>query len=92
MTDFARLSGHADESSGGARSHARWHTTPPWSNGTPKAEFEPIDFMAKLATLVLPPRALLTSVHNIFAFPDASLRAVDARGARPAACDRCRAG
>jgi hypothetical protein len=43
-------------------------------NGTTHVEFEPIDFIAKLATLVAPPRAHLTRFHRIFA-PNAKLRA-----------------
>ena len=37
-------------------------------------EFEPIEFIAKLAALVPPPRAHLTRFHGIFA-PNAKLRA-----------------
>jgi hypothetical protein len=37
-------------------------------------DFEPVDFIAKLAALVPPPRAHLTRFHGIFA-PNASLRA-----------------
>ena len=37
-------------------------------------EFEPVDFIAKLAALVPPPRAHLTRFHGIFA-PNAKLRA-----------------
>jgi hypothetical protein len=37
-------------------------------------EFEPVDFIAKLAALVPPPRAHLTRFHGIFA-PNATLRA-----------------
>jgi hypothetical protein len=46
----------------------------PWKNGTTHIEFEPIDFVAKLAALVPPPRAHLTRFHGIFA-PNANLRA-----------------
>ena len=37
-------------------------------------EFEPIEFIAKLAALVPPPRAHLTRFHGVFA-PNANLRA-----------------
>jgi len=37
-------------------------------------EFEPVDFIAKLAALVPPPRAHLTRFHSVFA-PNAKLRA-----------------
>ncbi|MCE3002026.1 MAG: transposase, partial [Xanthomonadaceae bacterium] len=49
-------------------------------------EFEPIDFIAKLAALVPPPRTHLTRFHGIFA-PNANLRAQltpAGRGRRPA--------
>jgi len=37
-------------------------------------EFEPVEFIAKLAALVLPRRAHLTRFHRVFA-PNAKLRA-----------------
>jgi hypothetical protein len=46
----------------------------PWKNGPTHVEFEPIDFIAKLAALVPPPRAHLTRFNGIFA-PNANLRA-----------------
>jgi hypothetical protein len=58
----------------------------PWKNGTTHVEFEPVDFIAKLAGLVPPPRAHLTRSHGIFA-PNARLRAQltpAGRGRRPA--------
>jgi hypothetical protein len=70
----------------------RYELKTPWRNGTTHVEFEPIDWIAKLAALVPPPRAHLTRFHGIFA-PNASVaRAVDACGARPATHRRCRAG
>jgi len=48
-------------------------------------EFEPVDFIAKLAALVPPPRAHLTRFHGVFA-PNAKLRAQltpSERGKRP---------
>jgi hypothetical protein len=64
----------------------RYELKTPWRNGTTHVEFEPIDFIAKLAALVPPPRAHLTRFHGIFA-PNASLRAQltpAGRGRRPA--------
>ena len=46
----------------------------PWRNGTTHVEWDPLDFIAKLAALVPPPRAHLTRFHGIFA-PNAKLRA-----------------
>jgi hypothetical protein len=45
----------------------RYELKTPWRNGTTHVEFEPIDFIAKLAALVPPPRAHLTRFHGIFA-------------------------
>jgi hypothetical protein len=45
----------------------RYEPKTPWRNGTTHVEFEPIDFIAKLAALVPPPRAHLTRFHSIFA-------------------------
>jgi hypothetical protein len=64
----------------------RYQLKTPWKNGTTHVEFEPIDFIAKLAALVPPPRAHLTRFHGIFA-PNANLRAQltpAGRGKRPA--------
>lgn len=52
----------------------RYALKTPWRNGTTHVEFEPVDFIAKLAALVPPPRAHLTRFHGIFA-PNAKLRA-----------------
>ncbi len=45
----------------------------PWRNGTTHVEWDAVDFIAKLAALVPPPRAHLTRFHGVFA-PNASLR------------------
>jgi len=37
----------------------------PWKNGTTRVEFEPVEFIAKLAALVSPPRAHLTRFHGV---------------------------
>lgn len=52
----------------------RYQLKTPWRDGTTHVEFEPIEFMAKLAALVPPPRAHLTRFHGEFA-PNANLRA-----------------
>lgn len=52
----------------------RYALKTPWRNGTTHVEFDPVDFIAKLAALVPPPRAHLTRFHGIFA-PNANLRA-----------------
>ena len=64
----------------------RYQLKTPWKNGTTHIEFEPIEFIAKLAALVPPPRAHLTRFHGVFA-PNATLRAQltpSGRGKRPA--------
>ena len=57
----------------------------PWKNGTTHVEFEPVEFIAKLAALVPPPRAHLTRFHGVFP-PNATWRAQltpSGRGKRP---------
>ena len=57
----------------------------PWKNGTAHVDFELVDFIAKLAALVPPPRAHLTRFHGVIA-PNAKLRAQltpSGRGKRP---------
>ena len=57
----------------------------PWKNGTTHVEFEPMEFIAKLAALVPSPRAHLTRFHGVVA-PNAKLRAQltpSGRGKRP---------
>jgi hypothetical protein len=44
----------------------RYQLKTPWKNGTTHIEFEPIEFIAKLAALVPPPRAHLTRFHGVF--------------------------
>lgn len=65
----------------------RYQLKTPWRNGTTHVEFEPIEFIAKLAALIPPPRAHLTRFHGVFA-PNAALRAQltpSGRGKRRAA-------
>ncbi|MGL3229465.1 transposase, partial [Pseudomonas aeruginosa] len=52
----------------------RYQLKTPWRNGTTHVEWDPVDFIAKLAALVPPPRAHLTRFHGLFA-PNAALRA-----------------
>ena len=46
----------------------------PYRDGTTHVIFEPLDFIARLASLVPSPRVNLTRFHGVFA-PHASLRA-----------------
>jgi hypothetical protein len=57
-----------------AQGRVSYQLKTPWRNGTTHVEWDPVDFIAKLAALVPPPRAHLTRFHGIFA-PNASLRA-----------------
>ena len=52
----------------------RYQLKTPWRNGTTHVEWDPVDFIAKLAALVARPRAHLTRFHGVFA-PNANLRA-----------------
>lgn len=64
----------------------RYQIKTPWKNGTTHVEFEPVEFIAKLAALVPPPRVHLTRFHGVFA-PNANWRAQltpSGRGKRPA--------
>jgi hypothetical protein len=64
----------------------RYQLKTPWRNGTTHVEWDAVDFIAKLAALVPPPRAHLTRFHGVFA-PNASLRSQltpSGRGKRPA--------
>jgi len=63
----------------------RYQLKTPWTNGTTHVDFEPVDFIAKLAALVPPPRAYLTRFPGVFA-PNAKLCAQltpSGRGKRP---------
>ncbi len=69
-----------------AQGRVRYALKTPWKNGTTHVEWDPVDFIAKLAALVPPPRAHLTRFHGVFA-PNAALRAQltpSGRGKRPA--------
>ncbi|MEZ5485833.1 MAG: transposase, partial [Lysobacteraceae bacterium] len=52
----------------------RYEPKTAWRNGTTHVEWDAVDFIAKLAALVPPPRVHLTRFHGVFA-PNANLRA-----------------
>ncbi len=52
----------------------RYRLKIPYSDGTTHIVLEPVDFLARLAARVPPPRAHLTRYHGVFA-PHAALRA-----------------
>lgn len=52
----------------------RYALKTPWRDGTTHIMLEPVEFLARLAALVPPPRAHLTRFHGVFA-PNAKLRA-----------------
>ena len=52
----------------------RYRLKTPYRDGTTHILLEPLDFIARLAALVPPPRAHLTRYHGVFA-PHAALRA-----------------
>lgn len=70
------------------RGRVRYELKTLWKIGTTHVEFEPIDFIVKLAARVQPPRAHLTRFLGLFA-PNADLRAqlTPARSARRPAID-----
>jgi len=51
----------------------RYRLKTPYRDGTTHIALEPVDFMARLAALVPPPRVHLTRFHGVFA-PHAALR------------------
>ena len=54
--------------------HVRYPLKTPYRDGTTHVVIEPLDFMARLAALVPPPRMHLTRYHGVFA-PHSKLRA-----------------
>ena len=54
--------------------NVRYELKTPYRDGTTHVIFEPLDFIAKLAALVPPPRANLTRFHGVFA-PNSRYRA-----------------
>jgi hypothetical protein len=57
-----------------AQGHVRYRLKTAYRDGTTHVVFEPLDFLARLAALVPPPRVHLTRYHGVFA-PHAALRA-----------------
>ncbi len=57
-----------------AQGQVRYRLKTPYRDGTTHIVLEPLDFMARLAALVPPPRRHLTPYHGVFA-PHAALRA-----------------
>jgi hypothetical protein len=53
--------------------HVRYRLKTAYRDGTTHVVFEPLDFLARLAALVPPPRVHLTRYHGVFA-PHAALR------------------
>jgi Putative transposase len=57
-----------------AQGHVRYRLKTPYRDGTTDIVLEPLDFIARLAALVPPPRVHLTRYHGVFA-ANAALRA-----------------
>ena len=57
-----------------AQGQVRYRLKTPYRDGTTHLVLEPLDFIARLAALVPPPRQHLTRFHGVFA-PHAALRA-----------------
>ncbi len=57
-----------------AQGHVRYRLKNPYRDGTTDIVLEPLDFIARLAALVPPPRVHLARYHGVFA-PHAALRA-----------------
>ena len=65
-----------------AQGQVRYRLQTPYRDGTTHSVLEPVDFMARLAALVPPPRVHLTRYHGVFAPPAA--RGLDLGGAAQA--------
>jgi len=59
----------------------RYQLKTPYRDGTTPGFFEPLDFLARLAALVLKPRVNLTRFHGVFA-PNSRHRALVTKAAR----------
>jgi hypothetical protein len=70
--------------------HVRYLLKSPYRDGTTQMVLEPLDFLARLAALVPPPRVHLTRYHGVFA-PHAALRAAITPAGRGRGA-RCREG
>jgi len=64
-----------------ASGQVRYTLEKPWRDGTTHVVLEPLDFIARLAALVPPPRRHLTRYHGAFA-PNSGLRALITRSGR----------
>jgi len=71
-----------------AQGHVRYRLKTPYRDGTTDIVLEPLDFIARLAALVPPPRVHLTRYHGVFA-ANAALRAAitpAGRGSKARSC------
>jgi hypothetical protein len=73
-----------------AQRQVRYRLKTPYRDGTTHIVLEPVDFIARLAALVPPPRKHLTRFHGVFAAHAALRAAVTPAGRGPGA--RSRAG
>jgi hypothetical protein len=74
-----------------AQGQVRYRLKTPFRDGTTDIVLEPLDFLARLAALVPPPRVHLTRYHGVFA-PHAALRAaITPAGRGPGARSRATA-
>jgi hypothetical protein len=70
-----------------AQGQVRYRLKTPYRDGTTDIVLEPLDFLARLAALVPPPRVHLTRYHGVFA-PHAALRAAITPAGRGAGASR----
>jgi hypothetical protein len=70
-----------------AQGQIRYRLKTPYRDGTTHIVLEPLDFIARLAALVPPPRAHLTRFHGVFA-AHAALRAAITPGGRGAGAQK----
>jgi len=66
----------------------RYHLKTPYRDGTTHIVLEPLDFVARLAALVPPPRVHLTRYHGVFAANAALRAAITPAGRGPGAPGR----
>jgi hypothetical protein len=70
-----------------AQGQVRYRLKTPYRDGTTHIVLEPLDFIARLAALVPPPRVHLTRFHGVFA-AHAALRAAITPGGRGAGASK----
>ena len=63
-----------------AQGQVRYRLKTPYRDGTPDIVLEPLDFIARLAALVPPPRVHLTRYHGVFAANGALRAAITTAG------------